>query len=371
MLIVLVIPVCGEHVGLHSIKAMHEMGSKVFLCASAYPKKEESLERIGIDVTDSIDGFVKSIGRNEILPFLGAYQRLVYSYFFFKKLIKKHKVDFVLVTGGSSLIPKDMAKRTIVYVHYPVDLEVESEKYQKNALKRLYIKPWMFISHNLDYIKQSTIITNSNYTKNAIKSAWGMDSVVIYPPCPQYSFPLNDNQTKEDVVCSIGRFTQEKRYETILEVARRLPDTRFELVGSVTLDKAWYLDNLQKDAPKNVGFHVNATIEDKINVLRKSKVMLHSFLGEHFGIAFIEAMSAGIIPVAHDSGAAKFDKIVDEKFRYNNIEEAVESVKSALSSWSIAESQRLREYAKKFSAESFRENLRLFISNWLVDNGKR
>ena len=89
MLIVLVTPVCGEHVGLHSIKAMHEMGSKVFLCASAYPKREESLERIGIDVTDSIDGFVKSIGRNEILPFLGAYQRLVYSYFFFKKLIKK------------------------------------------------------------------------------------------------------------------------------------------------------------------------------------------------------------------------------------------------------------------------------------------
>src|SRR5919112_1894927 len=116
----------GSDVGLHSIKAISEMGSKVFLCASAYPKKEETIERIGIDVTDSINGFVKSIGRNEILPFLGAYQRLIYSYFFFKKLIKKHDVDFVLVTGGSSLIPKNMAERTVVYVHYPVDLEVES-----------------------------------------------------------------------------------------------------------------------------------------------------------------------------------------------------------------------------------------------------
>ena len=131
-----------------------------------------------------------------------------------------------------------------------------------------------------------------------------------------------------------------------------------------------YLDKLQKSAPKNVCFHVNATIEDKINVLMKSKVMLHSFLGEHFGIAFVEAMSAGVIPVAHDSGAAKFDEIVPKKFRYSNIEEAVDSVKDALSSWSIAESQRLREYAKKFSAESFRENLRLFIFNW-VNNGKR
>jgi len=42
-----------------------------------------------------------------------------------------------------------------------------------------------------------------------------------------------------------------------------------------------------------------------------------------------------------------------------------------LSSWSVTESQRLREYAKKFSAEAFRENLRLFVSNWIVDNGKR
>ena len=280
-------------------------------------------------------------------------------------------MDFVLVTGGSSLIPKDIAERTIVYVHYPVDLEVASEKYQSKILKKLYIRPWMFISNNLDYIKQSTIITNSNYTKNKIKSAWGIDSVVIYPPCPQYSFPLNDAQVKEDIFCSIGRFTEEKRYETILEVAKILPDVKFELVGSITPDKAWYLDKLQKNSPKNVVFHINATVDEKLGVLKKSKAILHGCIGEHFGIASGEPMSAGIILVAHDSGAAQIDQIIDKKYRYNNIEEAVDSVKIALSSWSISESQRLREYARKFSAESFRNNLSLFISKWLVDNGKR
>src|SRR5919109_5506352 len=99
------VPICGEHVGLHSIKALHEMGIKVFLCASAYPQRKDTISRIGIDVSDSVEGFVKAIGRNEILPFLGAYQRMTYSYFFFKKLIKEHKLDFVLVTGGSTLIP--------------------------------------------------------------------------------------------------------------------------------------------------------------------------------------------------------------------------------------------------------------------------
>ena len=343
------------------------MGCKVFLCASAYPKKEETIKRIGIDIEDSIDGFVKAISRNEILPFLGAYQRMVYTYSFFKKLIKEHKLDFVLVTGGSTLIPKSMADKTIVYVHYPIDLEVMHQRYLNNKMKKIYIKPWLFISNNLDYIKRSTIITNSNYTRDAIKTAWGIDATVIFPPCPQYSFPLAD-QVKKNVVCSLGRFTPEKNYEMILQIAQRQSNTQFELIGSITPDKLSYLEKLRNSAPRNVIFHVNASIEEKIEVLKRSKVMLHSFIGEHFGIGLIEAMSAGLIPVTHDSGAAKADGLVPRKFRYNDIDEAVASITDAFSSWNIDEAQRLREYAMRFSAESFRANIKSFISNWIKSN---
>jgi alpha-1,2-mannosyltransferase len=343
------------------------MGCKVFLCASAYPKKEETIKRIGIDIEDSIDGFVKAIGRNEILPFLGAYQRMVYTYSFFKKLIKEYKLDFVFVTGGSTLIPKTMADKTIVYVHYPIDLELMHQRYLNNKMKKIYIKPWLFISNNLDYIKRSTIITNSNYTRDAIKAAWGIDAKVIFPPCPQYSFPLSD-QVKKNVVCSLGRFTPEKNYEMVLQIARRQPNVQFELIGSITPDKLSYLEKLRNTAPKNIVFHVNASIKEKIEVLKRSKVMLHSFIGEHFGIALIEAMSAGLIPVTHDSGAAKADGLVPSNFRYTDIDEAVASINDAFSSWNIDEAQRLREYAMKFSAESFRENIRSFISNWIKSN---
>ncbi|HEX2231029.1 MAG TPA: glycosyltransferase [Nitrososphaeraceae archaeon] len=360
-------PGCGEHVGLHSIKALDEMGCKVFLCASAYPEKEETIKRIGIDIEDSIDGFVKAIGRNEILPFLGAYQRMVYTYSFFKKLIKEHKLDFVFVTGGSTLIPKSMADKTIVYVHYPVDLEVTHQRYLNNKMKKIYIKPWLFISNNVDYIKRSTIITNSNYTRDAIKAAWGIDATVIFPPCPQYSFPFAD-QVKKNIVCSLGRFTPEKNYETILQIAQRQSNIQFELIGSITPDKLSYLEKLRNNAPRNVIFHVNASIEEKIEVLKRSKVMLHSFVGEHFGIALIEAMSAGLIPVTHDSGAAKADGLVPSKYRYNDIDEAVASITDAFSSWNIDEAQRLREYAMRFSAESFRANIKSFISNWIKSN---
>jgi alpha-1,2-mannosyltransferase len=340
------------------------MGFRVNLCASVYPDKVTTLERVGIDVTDSIDGFVRAIPRNEILPFLGAYQRLCYSYFFFKKLIQQYSPDFVLVTGGSSLIPKSAAERTIVYVHFPVDVEVASDRYVNSKFKRVYIRPWQFISNNLDYIKKSTIITNSNYTKNLIRKAWGIESTVIPPPCPQYTFPILEEK-KQEVICSLGRFTPEKDYEVILNVARRLSDKKFELVGSVTSDKREYLNSLIRSAPKNVEFHVNASVEEKLEVLTRAKVLLHSFIGEHFGIALIEAMSAGILPVTHDSGAAKDDNLVAEEYRYNDISGAVDSTILALDNWNLNTAEFLRESAKRFSPDQFRSNMKKFITAWI------
>ena len=349
------------------------MGCKVLLYSTAYPRREQALSRIGIDVTDSIDGFMKAKGRNELLPFLGAYQSMVDSYFYFKKL---DKLDFVFITGGGAIMPRTIANKTLVYVHYITDYPIHREAvakqqdYLKSNMKKIYMKPWLFISNNLDisykldYIKKATIITNSNYTKNMIRAAWGMDASVIYPPCPQYSFPLGMQEKRGNVVCSMGRFTPEKNYGMIIKIAQSLPNIRFELVGGVTQDKISYLEKLKKDAPKNTTFHVNATVQEKIDILKKSKVLLHSFIGEPFGIALIEAMSAGVIPVTHNSGAAKVDGIVPEEFRYHDLNSAIASVINATSSWNAPLALRLREFAKSFSPESFRENLKTFISNW-------
>jgi glycosyltransferase involved in cell wall biosynthesis len=351
------------------------LGFEVFLCASAYPEREITVKRVGIDVSDSIHGFTKPVARNEMFPFLGVYQGIADSYFFFKKL---DKLDFIFITGGGgrmALMPKTIANKTLMYVHYikdyPIDEELASQQDNlKSKIKRIYMKPWLFISnnldisYNLDYIKRATIITNSTYTKNTIRDGWGMDSTVIYPPCPQYSFPLDIHEKRDNVVCSMARFTPEKNYELIIKIAQNLPNIRFELVGSVTQDKIPYLEKLIKTAPKNTTFHVNATIQEKMDVLKKSKVLIHSFIEEPFGIALIEAMSAGIIPVTHNSGAAKVDGIVPEEFRYNDFDSAVKSLINAISSWNAQKALRLREFAKSFSPESFRENLRAFISNW-------
>jgi glycosyltransferase involved in cell wall biosynthesis len=274
-----------------------------------------------------------------------------------------------------------MAEKTIVYVHFPTPNDLELSRilrdYTSNIWKRLYIQPYLFISNNieynnninLDYIKKATIITNSNYTRNAIKKTWNIDSTVIYPPCPQYSFPLEDKIKKieKDIktVCTLGRFTPEKEYETILQIAKERPQLKFELIGSVTEDNISYLDSLKNKASKNVTFHVNATVNQKIEILTRSKILIHSLKGEHFGIALIEAMSAGLIPVSHNSGAAKEDNIVEEKFRYNDLDSALNCLDLAISEWNLDKASQLRKYAQNFSMENYNKNLKLFIINWI------
>ena len=343
---------------------------------------------MSIDVEDSIDGFVKAIEKNnELLPFLSIYESLIYPYLLYKKLIKTYNPDFLLVTGNLPVLPKSMAEKTIVYVHtlrFPTDLEISpllqqdlQKDYTSNIWKRLYIQPYLFISNNsgydndigFSYLKRGTIIANSNYTKNAIKKVLNIDSTVIYPPCAQYSFPLEDKikiEKDAKTVCSLGRFVPEKEYETILQIAKERPQLKFELIGGVAQDKISYLNSLKNKASKNVTFHVNATENQKIEILTRSKILIHSCKGEPFGIALIEAMSAGLIPVSHNSGAAKEDNLVDKKFRYNdNIDSALNCIDRAVSEWNLDKASQLRQYAQNFSMENYNKNLKLFITNWI------
>ena len=168
-------------------------------------------------------------------------------------------------------------------------------------------------------------------------------------------------------VCTLSRFVPEKEYDTILQIAKQRPQLKFELIGSVADIKFYnsYLDSLKNKASKNVTFHVNATENQKIEILKRSKILLHSCKGEPFGIALIEAMSAGLIPISHNSGAPKEDNIVEEKFRYNDIDSALNCLDKAVSEWNLDKASQLRQFAQNFSMENYNKNLKLFITNWI------
>jgi len=356
----------AEHVGLNAIKSLHEAGHSIGLCATAYPYRKQTLVRVGIDVEDCIDYFIQSRRYPEPdkpMPFLGIYQRVGYSYFPIKKLCHEYSPDILLVTQGVTIIPTDWVDRTYTYVHYPIDHELDHEHYMSSWFWRIYRKPMKFILQNLDQYKDTHLITNSGFTAGVIKKLWNRDAHVIYPPCPLYlDLPLNG---KRDVVCTLMRYTPEKRYELALDVARALPKIEFHFVGSVVPAKYPYLRGLMSRAKglKNVHFHIDAPLIEKLEVLGRSKALLHTMYGEHFGISLIEAMSAGSVPVPHNSGGAKVDDYVPSEFRWDEVDEAVDKTERTVYEWCEELGNAMRERSKFFSQQNFRRNLATYIND--------
>jgi hypothetical protein len=80
-------------------------------------------------------------------------------------------------------------------------------------------------------------------------------------------------------------------------------------------------------------------------------------------------MSAGLIPVCHNSGAAKEDNLVEEKFRYNDdIDSALNCLDKAVSEWNLYKASQLRQFAQNFSMGNYNKNLKFFITNWIESN---
>jgi glycosyltransferase involved in cell wall biosynthesis len=160
---------------------------------------------------------------------------------------------------------------------------------------------------------------NSQFTSEWIERRWERRSEVLYPPVAIGLVPA----MKENIIVSLGRFIvtdqknhalQIKAFRQFLSAAPR--DWRLCLIGfcpDLPQDRA-YLDKLRtmsSDLP--VTFVVNAARPVLWTHLAKAKLYWHATgIGgestvspehmEHFGIATVEAMGAGCVPLVPMSG---------------------------------------------------------------------
>src|SRR5207244_4356244 len=123
-------------------------------------------------------------------------------------------------------------------------------------------------------------------------------------PIMTSSSPLK-TQVRDNVVVTVARGVPEKNLELFWEVAKRFPSHEFVLL--LTRDPRFveYSMALECTAPANGRVIVNPDKEMYQETLSRSKIYLHLMRGEHFGITVVESMSAGCVPVVHDSGGPK------------------------------------------------------------------
>jgi len=282
---------------------------------------------------------------------------------------KECNYDIVINTHGDVLpyfLPSFSRRTTITYCHFPVAMEpissrdssylryladlglVDKEIVNGDAQTRSEF--WHNLrQHYLLMLRNSLLITNSNFSKEAIlmtlesnKLATDWLPLIIPPPVNVEEFRRAAlfSVERSDYILVISRIHPSKKLEGAIELASILKQNGIGkgmvITGSLLDDDYFANDYYHKLMNMVRTFEVSdyVTIEPNVglarleSLMRKSKVYFHPLRGEPFGISTVEAMSAGLIPVVADTGG--HTEFVPKKYQFDSLRAAAGVILYAL-----------------------------------------
>lgn len=221
----------------------------------------------------------------------------------------------------------------------------------------------------------SQVWANSEFTRKWISTIWKCESYVIQPPVElNYEDNLNKN---EYAIMSLGRFMSPKHHHSKnqLELIKALGNLRkiepkFELtlLGGLADNQRIYFDKILKMTKKiPVRIIENASSQEVRNTMNSSQFFWHAAgLGqplskpenfEHFGIAPIEAMSSGLIPLVYREGGpaevlADFPDLI-----YDNLSDLVKKTLKLSKSDNRVLIDNLKKLSNKYSEREFEKKV--------------
>ena len=355
----------AERLCLKTIEALKEAGYKVVL-ATVEPTDWRKVERIIGEVTKP-DSEVSLL--NVKIQMFTIYMRLLTSSLALKL---RRRCDIILNTHGDVL----PIEADIVYMHYPTFALLKENpantKYSSSLFWRAYFIPYERIQRF--FVKRflnSLILTNSIFSKKAIRKYTGKNAIVVYPPVDVETFAYAaKSDMRENLVVSCGRYSPEKNYEFILKVAEKLKDKpiRFIIVGSLSgrTSRQYYkkLEKIRRAKKlKNVELLKNLDLSGLLELYGKAKIYLHAMRDEHFGISVVEAMAAGLVPVVHRSGGPWEDILKAQQgkhgFSYLTTKEAAQTIENLIENEQARKEivSRNMRYTYVFSSESYKKKI--------------
>src|SRR6185312_11332604 len=181
------------------------------------------------------------------------------------------------------------------------------------------------------------------------------ESTVIYPPVNCDAFDVQAGARAEDYYLIVARLMPYKRIDLAIDAFTRL-GIKLKIVGS-----GCNLPELRARAGRNVEFVGRVSDAELKQLYAGCRGLL--FPGEEdFGIAPLEANASGRPVIAYAAGGA-LDTVVDGRtgvlFERQEVDSLIEDVRRAeATGW---EQNELRQHARKFDREVFREQLLAFV----------
>ncbi len=222
----------------------------------------------------------------------------------------------------------------------------------------LVLRPLISIMKRWDYQaaqRASHFIAISTDIQNRIKTYYGRDSTIIFPPVDTSRFQPVPNDEVEDYFLVVSRLIPYKRIDLAVQVATEL-GLPLKVGG-----KGRDMERLQAMAGDTVEFLGYVPDEDLPNLMAKCKAFLFPGL-EDFGITPVQAQSAGRPVIAYKGGGA-LDTVVPGITGEHFDDLTAESLKSVMQNFDATRynPSEIRTHAQKFDTEIFTTQINAFI----------
>lgn len=345
----------GERLAVATIKAISSMGIGVELSTVEKPDMALIHNAYGT----SIAGDLKKIRTLNILQKYGP-----------------RNYSLTVNTHGDMLpfYHKDFTKKnSITYCHYPIArylIDCGDPEYL-SVLQNLCllgmppaVRKEYYDAARSAYIKMmlnSTVLTNSEFSRKAIFKTFAVDSTVLPPPVDVDIFRnrcLGSN-IRDDSILIVSRFHPSKKIENAIHLAKLLRQNEvgicMNIVGNMPPDGIGYFNYLN-DLVRHYGledfirFENNVRFDRLLDLMCRSKVYVHPLPGEPFGISTVEGMSAGMIPVVPDIGG--HTEFVPARYQFHTFGQGVEAVAAALAA-PASERIKLSHSIQKYSVTNY------------------
>ena len=196
-------------------------------------------------------------------------------------------------------------------------------------------------------------IANSETVRQRIRKYYSRDSVVIHPPVETYKFSIASDIG--DYYLAGGRMVAYKRFDIVVKAFTKL-GIPLKIFG-----EGPETDRLKQIAGKNIEFLGKVSEAGKADLYRHAIAYLNP-QEEDFGITAIEAMASGR-PVIADRKCGDTDTVIDVLTGEFIEEQSWEELGNLIIRFEPKKfnPEMIREHAKKFDTERFKEKLRSYI----------
>ncbi len=278
----------------------------------------------------------------------------------FKELV--HLRSDGLVVDTCSNVP--VRGVDITYIHYPAVLSTNPSN---TLIWRVY--EWLIRRKVRELIGSPRyVLANSSWTASKVREVYGINAEVLYPPVDVDYFRY-DGRVKEKIIVTISRITYEKKLHILPQIALKLPQYEWYLVGSVGRAGRGVLDKLERGKPKNLHILTNLSRNELRELLLSASFYIHPPFAEHFGIAVAEAAAAGVIPIVYKDGGAWTDIVapISPELGYGEPEEIPTIIRKLENSRDVGElRERTVMRANQFTTQRFREEFMKIVMSTIT-----